>query len=736
MPKVTEIDKPKAGGDGQSNSSADEALLKELREDYAYAKSYWQENYDEAEKDMDCVLCIPPEDFKNDRAGRPCLWPDEVSQYVNQTNNNMRKTKRSIKVSPRSEEAKDVDAEHRQAYIQGIEYASKAQSIYSTAFESCVECAFGYWRVNVRVTGPNGEQEPRIRRIQNWATVLPDPDAQESDFSDSCMYFVTDSMRQTTFARRYPKAKKQSFSGADIEKAPGWLDGDNITVAEWWKREEETDKDGVKHYTVTQRITNGLEILETNEWIGSWIPIVGCFGLEKYKRAGGTSKRVFLSLVRRARGSQQMLAYIASQEAEEFGMAPRAPYMAFKGMLDNQQMKIINKVPMSSIDLSIPDDWEPQWGPPPVPERQPFIPNAAAYEIAFERWRKSIQASMGVMPLPTSAQGQNEKSGIALAKIQSQESIGSFHFTDNFVRALTNTGIQLNELITELAKLDSLPKQVLGIDQKGQDRTLYIAPQAQPEMQAGAPAQLGAGEPGAAGQPGMEQPGDPGAQGPQLVPQAADSQHLPEADLFFAHRGEFEVAISDGPSDMSQRDEVSEFVDTLLDTLPQMGLPPQLMQKIISIAIRLKNIGTYGDEIADLLAPPDAQDMPPQARAMVMQAQSQLQMAMAEIQQLKLEKLGKVIDNQGKMALADKQQETQMLVAEITTKAQNLSERMSAFEDMMKQWHEQAHDLAMQGQQQQAAQAAAQQAQQAQGATPGQQGPAPAATAPGPQISQ
>lgn len=680
MPKNTEND--------QANSNADEALLKELREDFAYAKSYWQENYEEAEKDMDCVLCIPPEDFRNDRAGRPCLWPDEVSQYINQTNNNLRQTKRAIKVSPRSEEAKDVDAEHRQAYIQGIEYASKAQSIYATAFESCVECGFGYWRVHLMVTGPNGEQEPRIRRIPNWATVLPDPDARESDFSDSNMYFVTDSMRQTTFASKYPKAKKRSFDGADIEKAPGWLDGEHITVAEWWKREESEDKDGVKHYKVTQRITNGLEILETHEWIGSWIPIIGCFGLEKYKRSGRTSKRVFLSLVRRARGSQQMLAYIASQEAEEFGMAPRAPLQGYKGQFDSTLHKYLNKVPQAYVEFNIPVDWEPQWGAPPLPTRPQFVPNAQAYEIAFERWRRSIQASMGVMPLPTSAQRQNEKSGIALTKIQSQESIGSFHFTDNFVRALTNTGIQLNELITELAKLDSLPGQVLGIDQKGQDKTLHIAPQTQDG----------------------ETSGVDGVSGVGGASEEADSQHLPEADLFFAHRGEFEVAISDGPSDLSQRDEVSEFVDTLLGTLPTLGLPPQLMQQIIAIAIRLKNVGTYGDEIADLLAPPNAQDIPPQARAMVMQTQSQLQMAMAEIQQLKLEKLGKVVEIQGKMGLADKEQETKMLVAEITTKAQSLSERMSAFEDMMKQWHEQAHELAMQQQAQQVQPAQAQQA--------------------------
>jgi hypothetical protein len=662
---------------GKTNTDAEEALLTECREDFSYCKSYWSSNYEEAKKDIDAILCIPPAKFKDDRAGRPCLWPDELSQYVNATNNNLRQTKRSIKISPRGEQAQDKDAEDRQAYIQGIEYASKAQSVYATAFESCIECGFGYWRVNLIETGKNGEQEPRIRRIPNWATVWPDPNAKESDLSDSDLYFVTDTMRLSTFKRKYPKAKQQSFTGADQERAPGWLFGDNITVAEWWKRLPVKDEEN--KFKVTQRIVNGLEILETHEWIGNWIPIIGCFGLEKYQSNGDSSKRIFLSLIRRARDAQQMLAYIASQEAEEFGMAPRAPYLVIKGQVDPLIWGSAHKTPLAYLEHMIPEGWEPQWGPPPPPTRQPFVPNAVAYQAAFEQWRRSIQAAVGISPLPTAAQRQNEKSGIALQKIQSQEQLGSFHFTDNFVRALCNTGIQLNELISKLADLDSLPQTVVGKNPKGEDVKMRVAPK------------------------GAESE-DP------------DSEHLPEADLFFAHRGEFEVGISDGPSDMSQREEVSGFVDTLLQSLPTLGLPPALIQQIVAIAIRLKNIGTYGDEIADMLAPPQDQEIPPQARAMVAKLQGELQQAMAEIQKLSQEKMGKITEGQFKMAQANIDNETKIAVAEITTKAQSLNERMSALETLVQQFHEQAHDVAMQGQQQQNAQQMQQQQGQQQSA--------------------
>jgi hypothetical protein len=511
--------------------------------------------------------------------------------------------------------------------------------------------------------------------------VWPDPDAKEADFSDSNLYFVTDTMRQTTFAKRFKGAEKKSFTGADNQIAPGWLQGENITVAEWWKRTEHKDKDGQKSYSVVQRITNGFEILETNEWIGSWIPIIGCFGLEKYKRTEGTTKRVFLSLIRRARGSQQMLAYVASQQAEEFGMAPRAPYLVIKGQVDPKVWGEANDQPYAFLEWEIPKGWAPQWGPPPPPQRNPFVPNAAAYSQAYEQWRRSIQASVGIMPLPTTAQRQNEKSGIALQKIQSQESMGSFHFTDNFIRALVNSGIQVNELITKLAELDSLPRILMGKDQKGQDKQIKVA--------------------------------------------KADSEHLPEADYFFADRGEFDISVSDGPSEMSQREEISEFVDMLLQTLPSMGIAPQLVQQIVAIAIRLKNIGTYGDEIADLLAPPDQQDIPPQAKAMIAQAQAQTQQAMQEVQKLQLEKVGKVVEMQGKkelaqvdfaarMAEADKDRETKLAVAEVMTKAQSVSERLAAVEDLMKQFHSQAHELSMSLTQQQHEKQMAQQQQQAQ----------------------
>ncbi len=668
--------------DKRGSSDADEEILSTIREDFRYCKEYWRENYDEAEKDMQIVACIPPTEFEEDRKGRPCIWPDEISQYVKQSNNNLRQNKRSIKLSPRSEDATDQDAEHRQAYIRGIEYASNAQSIYSTGYEASTECGFGFWRVNCRVTGAKGEQEPRLVRIPNQFTVYLDPDAKEADFSDGCIAFVLDRMRQTAFARKYGKAKKRSFTATDVEIAPDWFSGQDIVVAEYWTRKEIEEQDGEKRYKVTQYITNGVEILETNPWIGSWIPLVGVMGEEIYVRNGGQSKRMFLSLIRRARAPQTMLAYIASQEAQEFGMAPQAPFMVVKGSVDPEEWKDAHRIPRAYLQYQPPLDWNAQtMGPVPPPSRPQFMPNAQAYEISRESWRRAIQAAMGLTPLPTSAQRQNEKSGIALEKIQTQEAIGSFHFTDNFVRALCNTGRQLNELITKLAELDSLPKQLLGKDQKDEDLILKVATRGQTSQQS-----------------------------PQQYPLDPASEHLDEADQFFAHRGQFEVTISDGPSYQSQREEAADFSDTIFKTVTEIAqvLPAGAVAKMLALAVKMKNIGAIGDEMVDVLDPQDntGQQLQ-QAQQQIMQAQQAAQEMQAELQKLKLERAGKVIENEYKthveqMRLSVEQQIAQLnadlkaYIANVTTKAQSVAERERLFQETQIENHHAAHEAGLQ----------------------------------------
>ncbi len=663
----------------RKGDSGDDTLLREIREDYTYFRDYWKDNHDEARIDLRFISGDPwePADREERKEnGRPVLSPDELSQYQNATINNLRQNKRAIKVNPLGSGANDKDAESRSAIIRGIEYKSNAQSAYTNAFENEINCGMGFFRVTTKIISKDNEVEPRIKGIDNPLSVLLDPNAKEADFSDQKRCFVMDVMRQRDFAKKYPKAQKRSFAADDISVAPDWFQAENILVAEYW-RIDGYDENG-EGGKVTQYITNGLEILETNPWLGSWIPIIAAMGKKVYKPVGSEMKLYYYSQIRLARGPQMMLAYIASQEAEEFGMAPRSPFVGYVGQFetDAEAWATANKVPRSFLQI---DPMVDSAGGQvlPLPTRPQFTPNAQAYEISKESWRRSVQASMGITPLPTAAQRQNEKSGVALDKIQSQQAIGSFHFTDNFDRAIENAGRQLNELIT---KVMDTPRQV-GVRQPDDSHDMmHVAPGGQMPEQ----------EPG-------EQPVDP-------------------QDAFDPQKGDFDVTISTGMSYQSQREQASEFADTIVQNLKNLPIPPPAQAKLLALAITLKDIGPIGDEIAKVIDPQgDGEPLPPQAQAAIAQAQQQAQEAGQVAQQLSQEKQSKMWEHLGKMkelaakfegdmALEDKKLLSALAVAEVQTKAQDQNERLSAVEDLVKQLHSQAHDVAMAAQAHQQAQ--------------------------------
>lgn len=655
-----------------------EDLLREIREDYVYFRDFWRDNHEEMRTDLRFISGDPwePKDRANrEENSRPVLCPDELSQYQNATINNLRQNKRAIKVNPKGSGATDKDAERRSAIIKGIEYKSNAQGAYTNAFECQINCGMGFFRVTTKIVGPDGEQEPRIKGIENPLSVLLDPNAKEPDFSDQKRCFVMDIMRKRDFIRQYPKAQKKSFAADDMVTAPDWFTGENILIAEYWRVDGyDENGDGGK---VKQYITNGVEILSETEWLGSWIPIISAMGKKVYVPCGGEMKRYYYSQIRLARGPQMMLAYIASQEAEEYGMAPRAPFVGYVGQFetDKDAWTNLNTVPRSFVQVDPTVDGATNQIFP-LPSRPAFTPNAQAYEVGKESWRRAVQASMGISPLPSAAQRQNEKSGIALEKIQNAQAIGSFHFTDNFDRAIENCGRQLDELIT---KVIDTPRQVTAREADDTHSLLHVAPG------------------------GTQQPGQPPVD--------------PE-DVFDPQRGDFDVTISAGMSSQSQREEGSEFADKLLEQLNELPIPPQAKAQIIALAIQLKAIGPIGDKIAGIIDPQQGEPVPPQAQQAIAQMQQQMQalhtalgQAGAQINDLEFEKKAGIVKHQGDMELQVLKNQGAVTAAEITTKAQSIEERLQFIQDMIQQMHEQAHESAMAEQQ-----AQHQQETQAQGA--------------------
>lgn len=652
-------------------SAEDEKLLQEIRDRYDQLAQLWREIREERQKDLR-YLCgdVWEEEDKRARkeAGRPCINQDELNQYVNQAVNSARQNRRGIKVEPDGNGSNAKTADFRQQLIRGIEYKSKAQSVYLRGYQDMVEGSYGYCRIGRRyvsddIDGPD-DQEITINAVLNPDSILFGFDtAKQPDWSDARDCFELEPISREEFKRRWPEAKIQDFSAEHFEIAKDWIHEKDVLTAAYWRVESKfvwnrrkTRK--VAQKTLVQYWTNGVEILERSEQPGKIIPIIPFIGLARYVDEGGGSKLKLFSLTRLARDPQMSLAYLCSQQMEEAGLSPKTPYIGYVGQFetDAEAWQTATKIAHAYLQVDpIPDGANNQVLP--LPQRVPFTPNFQAYEVAKDSARRGIQAAMGIAPLPTAAQRANQKSGIALEKIQDQENIGSYHFVDGYDRALELAGKIIESWIdvtydTERDVALRKPDDTHQVARVNTDEP-YIDPTTQPAV------------------------------------------HYPVAD-----QGDHSVTISTGPSYQSQREEAAEFTDTLVEQLPliaQISGPPAAA-KLLSLAIQMRELGPKGDEMAEIIAPtsPDkAAQLGQQLGAMqqqVQQGQQIIQQLQAELQKLQLEKQGKLIDNQARMTIEKMKIDAQIAMAEVNTKAQQLNERMAFIQDIWKQLHQTAAD--------------------------------------------
>ena len=568
-------------------------ILQQLRADYDRARGVWDEIVKEGDTDMRFVGGDPWDKADREartKAKRPCLSLDELNQYFNQAINDVRANPLGMKFSPRGAGANPKGAQFYADKAREVEYRSHAQQGYTTAFENAIQRGYGWVRLKTKWVEENQDdpfrQEMWIEPIANPNQVTPDPDFLRPDGSDLRYLFVEESVRKADFLRQHPKAKVRDFTVEMRASAPRWFKGDDtLTVVEYWTVEttertllavkgkggkirqvyqdelegkpagEVVKSRPVEVKTVHSYLSNGVEILEHTEWPGRYIPFACCLGKVLWTTDGGEAKRTILSMTRLARDPQMMLAYYATTEIEVVGQTPRFPYMVYRGTLDTIQKQLIvqsvhEPVPVIEFDPS-PDGVQPGTVLP-MAQRQPYEPPVQAFEIGKESARRSIQAAMGISPLPTSAQRRNEKSGVALKQMDDNQQKGSYHFKDHYLDMIHHVGVIYEDLVDKI-----------------HDTTTDVAVRHSDDTSATVR---------------INDENDPNS---------------------VSTKGDYLVTVSAGPSDDSTRDAAEKFLDTLAGV-------PTVFPLVAAEIVRLKQLGPVGDQIADILdlmKPPQVQQM-------------------------------------------------------------------------------------------------------------------------------
>lgn len=477
----------------------DDAIIKAAREFFTRSESCesdnrktWREDVRFARLGEQWPTAIRA---RREAEGRPCMTINKLGPVIRQVVNDARQNRPSIKVMPQDSNADPETAEVMTGLIRNIEQSSNADVAYDTAIDNAVSGGFGYWRVNLDYAndvaldnldryGPEAfEQDICIKRVTNPLAVYGDPDSTCADSSDWMQALVLDKMSEARFARKYPKAKKSGFDSGEWAQVPdGWKTDKEITVAEYWVREEvsvavvavqladipdpatgEVSMGGivtmriddfekqvragtlmgeqigqprnVKSYKVTQYIVTALEVLERNDWPGTYIPIIPVYGDEVTL----DGKRFFRSLISDSRGAQEQHNFWITSATEMVALAPRMPYIGPRGAFKDARWQSINNAthPFVEYDGAV------------KPERQP-LPALPSSDLQMALTASdAIKATTGIYDASLGARS-NETSGRAIMARQREGDVSTFHFIDNLARAIRHTGKILLDLIPKV----------------------------------------------------------------------------------------------------------------------------------------------------------------------------------------------------------------------------------------------------------------------------------------------
>jgi hypothetical protein len=592
-------------------------ILKEAQEAFELIAEHEDENRRVWEDNVDFALQENqwPEQVRRTREleGRPCLTVSKLAAMGRQVVNDARQNKPGIIVHPADSEADPETAEVFNGLIRNIEVSSNAEVAYDTALEHAVFGGFGYFRINTAYTSDDTfDQDIVIERISNPLSVYADCYSTAADSSDWNTAFVTTHVTKAQFEKDHKGADPVNWEGEDWRdlSAP-WIDGDNVMLAEYWKREEVprrivllsdqsvvaadeyaankalfdalgvtgVGEREVRSHKVTQRLLSGADELSKVEWAGRYIPIIPVYGSE----VNFKGKRSFRSLIQGSKDSQRMFNYWRTTSTELVALAPKAPWVGRKGAFETDAAKWATANTQSHAFI--------EYDGPEAPMRQPFagIPAGALQEALNAA--DDIKATMGIYDASLGARS-NETSGKAIIARQMEGDTATFHFIDNLSRAIRHAGRVLIDLIP----------QVYGVERM----VRILGPENEPQM--------------------VKVNGPTTVQ--QKDPQTGELQEIER--VFDLTAGKYDCIVKAGPSFNTRREEAAsqmiELIRAYPDAAPVIG---DLLAKNLDwpgadeVADRLKGMMqkmTGGDE-----APEGTQNVPHEVIAQVQQQMQELQ---------------------------------------------------------------------------------------------------------------
>jgi hypothetical protein len=493
---------------------------------------------------------------------RPCLTINKLPQHVRNVTNEQRQNRPSGKVIPADDQADPEVAEIFDGIVRHIEYMSDADVAYDTACDNQVTFGEGYIRLLTEYCDEDTfDQDIRIGRIRNAFSVYMDPMIQDPCGSDARYCFITQDITVDEFERMFPDATPITTlrtQGVGDASMGYWLNENTVRIAEYFRIEEERatlnlypggltafkgsfearqmeamGMEPLRTRESSKRVvkwmkTNGFEVLEEQDWVGKYIPVVRVVGNE-FEVDG----EIHVSgLVRNAKDAQRMYNYWVSQEAEMLALAPKAPFIGYGGQFEGyeNQWKTANTQNWPYLEVN-PDATDGAGNSFPLPQRaQP--PMAQQGLIAAKMGAADdIKATTGQYD-PSLGATSNERSGRAILARQAQSDTGTYHYVDNLARAIRHVTRQIIDMIPKIYDTQRIAR-IIGMD--GQTTMAKINP-----MQ------------------------------PEPVRELKDQNGVTIEKIYNPGVGRYDVVVTTGPSYLTKRQEAMDAMSQILQGSPQL----------------------------------------------------------------------------------------------------------------------------------------------------------------------
>jgi hypothetical protein len=584
----------------------------------------------------------PEEEQRRLAAGRPCLTINTLAQYEHQITNEIRQSMPTLKVLPVGNGA-DVDtASVLNGIIRHCNQRSHADQVRQWAYDSAVRIGAGYYRMTLDYDDwTSFDQEPRLAGIRNQFAVYLDHAASDPTGRDARWGFVFEEQDKAAFKEEW------GIDGRSIDfwgtHGDSWVFREHVRVAEYfwkdeqrytlaqmsdgsvqlleqvllgqlmpqiaelgwpttrlqdyvarlltpepryapllpWIREQSQYAYNVLGELYPQEIaaplaamivdlvrnirqvrptvqctvrwikTNGHVILEESVWPGAHIPILRVVGEEltldnHVQRAG---------IIRDAMDPMRLENYFLTMQAEHVALAPVPPWIAALSQIEGLEAywDTANKVPLSVLPYN-PVSQSGQVLPPP--QRNSFEPPIQAIALTLQQVQQYTQQAIGIYQGNVGAPSR-ERSGIAINAKDRQANTGTAHYPTNLAHTMEYEGELYLEVLPKVMTVGKV-QRILGPDGSAQQVYLYNSQGPQPAQK---PEQL---EPGLAGALDMG-------------------------------TGTYDVAVTVGPSYVTQRQEAAEYMMSMVQALGPNIMGP-IAHKIIA-----KSDVEGAQELADLL---------------------------------------------------------------------------------------------------------------------------------------